>query len=395
METSDSALSKAGTVELQDDMDRLSLDDTLCSLCSSLGIDTCLGGSGTYQSVTDNSLYESAWKAVTRLDPKCRLCQFVALAIPRAVKEIVDSTVQSQKVATKRDTLLKSSEVIGLRVVPLRMVTDISVQSLHTEKADSIPVIELNLCVLESIGDSPSGHLFPRKFLNCLIPTRKEFRHFQGIKPSQVDFELISSLHGFCVKSHSTGCGKTNTQLAVPNFKVINCDERRIVPHTEGPYLALSYVWGRLSTHSQRVYRANDLLEVVPQTIQDAISVTKALGYRYLWVDRYCVDQSKQIEVQEQVALMDLIYEHAEMTIVAAGGEDPSYGLPGVSTRLRPPAATSVVSGLELRALPHNPVDLVRHSKWNTRGWTYQEGLLSRRRVIFTDSEVYFDCWGM
>lgn len=32
---------------------------------------------------------------------------------------------------------------------------------------------------------------------------------------------------------------------------------------------------------------------------------------------------------------------------------------------------------------------------WNKRGWTYQEGLLSRRRVIFTDSEVFFECWGM
>lgn len=34
-------------------------------------------------------------------------------------------------------------------------------------------------------------------------------------------------------------------------------------------------------------------------------------------------------------------------------------------------------------------------SKWNTRGWTYQEGLLARRRLVFTNDEVYFQCQSM
>ncbi|XP_044724639.1 uncharacterized protein HRG_02535 [Hirsutella rhossiliensis] len=35
---------------------------------------------------------------------------------------------------------------------------------------------------------------------------------------------------------------------------------------------------------------------------------------------------------------------------------------------------------------------LVRNRRWNTRGWTYQELLLSRRLLFFTDSQVYFQC---
>ncbi|KAF5696779.1 hypothetical protein FGLOB1_13264 [Fusarium globosum] len=32
------------------------------------------------------------------------------------------------------------------------------------------------------------------------------------------------------------------------------------------------------------------------------------------------------------------------------------------------------------------------HSKWSTRGWTYQEAVFSRRCVIFTDDQVFFQC---
>jgi hypothetical protein len=45
--------------------------------------------------------------------------------------------------------------------------------------------------------------------------------------------------------------------------------------------------------------------------------------------------------------------------------------------------------------LLEDPFALTRGSTWNTRGWTFQEALLSRRRDLFTDSEVYFECWGM
>ncbi len=32
---------------------------------------------------------------------------------------------------------------------------------------------------------------------------------------------------------------------------------------------------------------------------------------------------------------------------------------------------------------------------WSSRAWTYQEGLLSRRRLLFTESQVYFQCMEM
>jgi hypothetical protein len=34
----------------------------------------------------------------------------------------------------------------------------------------------------------------------------------------------------------------------------------------------------------------------------------------------------------------------------------------------------------------------VKASHWDTRGWTYQEALLSRRCLVFTDTQVYLQC---
>ena len=34
----------------------------------------------------------------------------------------------------------------------------------------------------------------------------------------------------------------------------------------------------------------------------------------------------------------------------------------------------------------------INASKWSTRGWTYQEAVLSRRRLVFTEHQVYFEC---
>jgi hypothetical protein len=68
--------------------------------------------------------------------------------------------------------------------------------------------------------------------------------------------------------------------------KVIDCSRRRVVQAPEGcAYVALSYVWGK--AHSQVNSHSRDMAMGFPQTIEDSIEVTRHLGYRYLWVDRY------------------------------------------------------------------------------------------------------------
>jgi hypothetical protein len=92
---------------------------------------------------------------------------------------------------------------------------------------------------------------------------------------------------------------------------------------------------------------------------------------------------------------MDLIYANAQVTIIAAAGADPWYGLPGVAGTLRKKQPKLAVSdGIISSTLPASAW-VIKNSKWASRGWTDQEGLLSKRRLFFTDEQGFFECNSM
>lgn len=80
----------------------------------------------------------------------------------------------------------------------------------------------------------------------------------------------------------------------------------------------------------------------------------------------------------------------AELTIIAASGSDPNYGLPGVSCPRKSLPILTIQNHIFVAM--EEPKTEIDNSRWNTRAWTYQEGLLSRRRLVFTDTQTYFQC---
>jgi hypothetical protein len=131
----------------------------------------------------------------------------------------------------------------------------------------------------------------------------------------------------------------------------------------------------------------------MPKIIQDAVLVTKELGYDYFWIDQYSIDQNDSQAKHDQIQQMDTIYRNAEITLVAAAGEDAGYGLPGVSNERNPQPVVNLGNISIFSTITHTR-DAIKNSTWNKRGWTFQEAILSRRRLVFTDDEVYFECAG-
>jgi hypothetical protein len=222
------------------------------------------------------------------------------------------------------------------------------------------------------------------------------------IKHDRVDFNLVLDWWRYCQKNHVKTCVKKKGS-SLQSLRVIDCRSNPLkvvqAPRDCG-YVALSYVWGSTSSNEPNLdehTESNGLfLPRLPKTISDSIEVTRRLSLQYLWVDQYCIDQSDVEDKQKQIRHMDLVYSRAEITIIAAAGQDSNYGLPGIDGICRLPKQQCVRLGdFFLASTMAHAGWLLKGSKWATRGWTYQEGLLSKRRLIFTDQQVLYECNGM
>jgi hypothetical protein len=100
---------------------------------------------------------------------------------------------------------------------------------------------------------------------------------------------------------------------------MIDCETRKIISAANHPYVALSYVWSQVSSPSSSDPEC--LPKDLPRTVEDSIVVTRRLGFRYLWIDRCCINQQLQEEVNEQVQKLDLIYQNAQVMIIACAGK--------------------------------------------------------------------------
>lgn len=219
---------------------------------------------------------------------------------------------------------------------------------------------------------------------------------------TRFDPEVVKSWLSAC-DTHHPLCTASESRDTAPDVYFINCQTRTLVPGGDLPpaaeYVALSYVWG-IKTPAKAgpetsLRPGSALPERIPAVIGDAIKVTLALGLQFLWVDKYCIDQKNQATKHKQIFHMDAVYRHACLTIIAAAGADQSTGLPG-GTQDRPARQTSIQTDEVsiLSTLP-SPVNHIINSKWASRAWTFQEAILSQRRLVFTDDQLYFECDSM
>ncbi|KAH7078076.1 heterokaryon incompatibility protein-domain-containing protein [Paraphoma chrysanthemicola] len=266
-------------------------------------------------------------------------------------------------------------------------------ENLTSHALEVVPGVEDRYFNFHLDSESPGVRLLPlRSRWHNSRPTPISIG--KEIRSQLPDLEQIKNAVRHCRSVHRRICKRPvfhDTVFSAQGLCVIDCVARRLVNVSpDVPYLCLSYVWG--SAVVEEPGPDGTLPELLPKTIEDALVVAVRLDVPFLWVDCYCIDQKNVQEKHNLIRAMDKIYVGAELTIIAAVGDDPHYGLPGIrGTPRRPQYKIKMVGATYVAA--EEVSQEITGSKWWSRGWTYQEMLLSRRRLVFTTSQLYYQCW--
>lgn len=172
-------------------------------------------------------------------------------------------------------------------------------------------------------------------------------------------------------------------------------------------YLALSYSWGLGLRHNVKLKRETlePYQDYIPEQLmtrshQEALRITRELGYHYLWIDALCIIQGDTMDWEAEACKIAQVYSNAELTIVAGRSDDSAKGfLQLIEEPLLPPQPIPYhrpklqAAGLRRfgkcflalnRSIRSGPVD--------ERAWCFQESVLSRRMIVYGMQQLSFKC---
>lgn len=162
--------------------------------------------------------------------------------------------------------------------------------------------------------DEWPASLFLGKSIPAFSESKIEEAAVRIIQESLIDYDLIKRWIQSCQSGHGIeklGPCSPRPRKPIQSLKVIDCLTQTIELSSEtSPYVALSYVWGLPTAQNPnpRTGHTSNTIPDLPRTVADAIQATLALGYQYLWVDRYCIDQNDDDDKALHIGQMDLIY---------------------------------------------------------------------------------------
>lgn len=182
-------------------------------------------------------------------------------------------------------------------------------------------------------------------------------------------------------------------------------------PGLEGQYATLSHCWGGtisplLTENTLASFQESLPYTTLPANFQDAITITRELGIRYLWIDSLCIKQDSKEDWEKESKNMAAVYRDSTLTISALASRGSTHGiLTTESPKSSPTPAT-------LKLLPDSPesgelvvqwrdnddeydanqYDIVYACPLVGRAWALQEYVLSPRQLFYGKDAIYWKC---
>ena len=173
----------------------------------------------------------------------------------------------------------------------------------------------------------------------------------------------------------------------------------------KGTYATLSHCWGnsqplRLLQENLAEFESCIAFSSLPRTFQDAVTVTRSLGLRYLWIDSLCILQDSVSDWEKHCSEMARIYKNSYVTLAgpAASGCESGFLHPRQNSDAMTIQLDDEGVEVEVSLSCHNVggdshcFSPERNSPLSKRSWVLQERILSGRALNFGTSRMYLEC---
>jgi hypothetical protein len=232
---------------------------------------------------------------------------------------------------------------------------------------------------------------------------------------SEACYKLIENWIQDCTSRHASCASTKDSRLPT---RVIDVGQAGDIPklyvtcNENAPYIALSHCWGSfqiITTTKNTLENRKEGIEWtdLSKTFQDAITITRKLGVRYLWIDSLCIIQDDSEDWQIESSRMGPIYRDSYLTVCATlsangrGGcflernaqsgnlserlDDTDGKYPsGVYVRRKFEGSHNILDPFATREVEAFPL--------HSRAWAFQERLLATRVVQYTREELRWEC---
>ncbi|KAH7254330.1 heterokaryon incompatibility protein-domain-containing protein [Fusarium redolens] len=396
----------------------------------------------TFVMLRDGYTHPLAYRDTIISGKTCALCRLMICSTGKLLVNL-----DSYKMHNQYDSL--TPRLPELSAVS-REESTISGQSPLIEKLKQLA--ELNWSTSQYISDLKNswevrkGNFNDRETIQITAPADSlygahGFVPLTDIEPasSKRNYRVLRKWLSTCMASHE-GChlshsmtdesAEETTVLPTRVIDVGDVKEHRAKPRlfvsnkASGQYIALSHRWSKevatkLKSDNLSRYQKELPVNDMPPTFQDAIEVTRQLGFRYLWIDSLCIIQDDESDWSHESHRMGTIFEEAVCTIAAVdsvddNGIDHGLFLPRdtdpLSVKLTIPYKKVPLSKLSQRAFKTHTSVYVWKKQWlreiptiktcdkNTitirpRIVSSYERLLSRRLIYYTKNKLSWSCF--
>lgn len=159
-------------------------------------------------------------------------------------------------------------------------------------------------------------------------------------------------------------------------LKLVHVSTGAVVENEGHKYATLSYVWDEWKDRVQLMSQIRDTMEKT--------------GLLYVWIDALCIDQNDPAAKARELPAMGDYYRNAELNVIvvreALGEEILLKKIDWFGTG----KGANARYGLHQAArVGWKVAEALKATRWATRVWTMQEGLLGKRHIIaFADQRI-------